>query len=438
MRLELMLRQLQKVALNKCQVATTERVLSNSTSIPGFDKARDARWNRRRFLACGTLFGTALWTGWSINCLHSAPARKGASFPPSDSWPNFRNGPDLRGIAQTKLPKSPKLVWEKEAPDGCQSTPAIVDGHVYVGTLSGYLHCWTLREGRELWKYASKETSDPKAFIPGFSSPVTVTERYVLAGDEEGTMHCIDRKTGQKKWQVDTEGLVVGGASQIGDRVIFGSHGQVLYCVQLESGETVWTYDVQGPVNGTQAVAGEFTFVTDCGSPVLYVINTTTGKQETKIPLKDLLIATPALRDDVLYFGTSEGLVLAVHWKEQKEVWSFEMDQGGEVHSSPAVTDDHVYICGPDKSLYCLDRRTGKKVWKFSTRSGNDNSPVVVGDRLFFGSGDRNVYAIRLKDGSEQWKFNAGLPFKESSPAVAEGHLVICTERAGGRILCFG
>jgi outer membrane protein assembly factor BamB len=359
-------------------------------------------------------------------------------FPPKGSWPNFRNGLDLRGVAETTLPENLSLLWEREVADGCVSTPAIVVGRAYVGTLSGDLLCLDLADGKEHWKYRTLVTTDPKTFVPGFNSPVTVTQDYVLCGDDEGTLHCVDRTTGAKKWTFNSEGLIVGAASVVGERVVFGSHSQYLYGLDLGTGELLWKFDAQGPINGTQAFSGKHTFVTGCSEPVLYVVDVETGQQAARAPLEDLLIASPAIKDDILYFGTSEGLVLALDWQKQQTVWKFEMAQKREVHSAPAVTEDLVIIGGRDKTVYALDRKTGEKRWTFATRAAVDNSPVVVGDRVFFGSEDKTLYAVGLKDGVERWKYSAGESFGECSPAVGEQRLVIATSGPPGRILCFG
>lgn len=361
-----------------------------------------------------------------------------AASPPTDQWPDYRNGADLRGIANTTLSDELTLQWERPADDGCKSTAAVIGGQVYIGTLSGELLCLDLASGEERWKYKSLEANDPKTFIPGFSAPVTVAGDVVLCGDEEGLLHCVDRRTGGKRWTFNAEGLIVGGAAVRGDRVIVGGHSQFLYGLNLQTGEKQWEFNANGPINGTQAFEGDLTFVTGCSEPVLYVVDTRTGEEHARVPLEDLLIATPALADGILYFGTSEGRVLAVDWKAQTTVWKFETQQPREVHSAPAVTADAVVIATRDKSLYCLDRKTGAQRWAFRTRAGNDNSPVVVGGRVYFGSGDKFLYGVGLADGQEQWKFGAGVSFTESSPAIAAGRLVIGTDGPNGRILCFG
>jgi outer membrane protein assembly factor BamB len=397
---------------------------------------------RRRFLGSGA----AALTGAGLACsafqrfavaADSAVASPKSAATSADAWPNFRNGLNLRGVARTQLSAPPKLRWERETADGCKSTPAIADGRVYVGQLSGELQALNLATGEPQWTYRSLEAADPKTFIPGFSGPVTISGDVVLCGDEEGKLHCVDRHTGQARWVFDAGGLIVGGATVVGERVIVGAHSQFLYGINLQTGEKLWEFDCQGPVNGSQAFDGNLTFVSGCSEPVLYVVDTTTGQEHARVPLDDLLIATPALVDGVLYFGTSEGLVLAVDWKQPKTLGKFETRQPREVHSAPAVTDQFVVIGARDKGVYCLERQKLTQKWVFNTRAGNDGSPVVVGDRVFIGSGDKFLYAISLETGQEVWKYAAGVSFADSSPAVAEGCLVICTEGPSGKILCF-
>ncbi len=381
--------------------------------------------------------------------------------PSPESWPSFRNGPQLRGIATTDLPEELELLWETTTPDGVNSTPAIVGGRVYIGTLSGDVLCFSLRDGTPLWKYRSIESDDPKEFAPGFRAPVTVSAQTVFVGDEDGVFHAIDRATGRKRWTVTTGGEIVGGATLLPDeRVMFGSHDGYLYCLNAQSGAEVWKFPTQGPVNGAQAVTaaddasagaaqpvrvngslalvGRYTFVTGCDKPILRVVDIETGEQTEEAPLDSLLIASPALVGDVLYFGTDGGQVIALDWRKKEAVWTYaDPQRQQQINSCPAVTDELVFIGSGDKRLHCIDRATGDGRWTFETRAKIDGSPVVVGGRVFFGSGDGNLYGVRSADGSEVWKYNAGKPFS-GSPAVGEGCLVIGTERTDGKILCFG
>ncbi|MCA9056356.1 MAG: PQQ-like beta-propeller repeat protein, partial [Planctomycetaceae bacterium] len=229
---------------------------------------RPSKLTRRKFLqgASTTVVAGVVLSG-------VAQGDDSAARSPGASWPNFRNGPDNRGIANSLIPPSPALLWEQETTDGCKSTPAIAGGRVYIGQLSGALQSLHLQTGEVEWTYRSEQTDDPKKFIPGFNGPVTVTSEVVLCGDEDGTLHCVDRRTGAARWTFETEGLIVGGATVVGDRVVCGSHSQFLYGVNLRTGEKLWEFDALGPINGTQAFDGDFTFVTGCREPVLYVVD---------------------------------------------------------------------------------------------------------------------------------------------------------------------
>jgi outer membrane protein assembly factor BamB len=375
---------------------------------------------------------TTLLSAWFVFCLAWATAVA------EDQWTSFRNGPRQLGIAAAPLPDKLELLWEFPTPDGVTGTAAIAGGRVYVGTIGGKLLCLDLRSGDLQWEYQSLQTDDPKAFLPGFQTPVTITRELVLAGDEDGTLHTVYRESGQSAWTYPTDGEVVGGATVIDDRVIFGSHAMRLFNLNLADGTLNWEFDTQGPVNGSQAVGDGHTFVTGCDQPVLRVVDVTSGTETTTVDLEGLLIATPALKDGVLYFGTSDGIVFAINWKQKTVDWKYgDLQRPFEIHSSPAVTDELVIIGSGDKRLHAIHRETGEAVWTFPTRAAIDGSPVVAGNRVYVGSRDKTLYAVRLGDGEEVWKFNAAQPIT-ASPAIAEGCLVIGTEAADGRLLCFG
>jgi outer membrane protein assembly factor BamB len=364
---------------------------------------------------------------------------------PEQAWPNFRNGKDLRGIAVSALPDQPELMWELPTHDGITSTPAIANGKVYVAALSGHVFCLELKTGEEIWRYRTIPNDDPEEFAPGFNAPVTLSAAAVYVGDEDGTLHALDRRTGGRLWTFPTNGEVKGGATILpGDggstpeRVLFGSHDGRLYCVHAQTGEKLWEFDTLGPVNGSQALDGQFTFVSGCDKPILRVVDIASGEQHAEVPLDGrLLIASPALVDEILYFGTPEGEVVALDWRNQQTKWVYaDPDRSQEIHSSPAVTDELVLIGSRDKRLHAIERETGEERWNFETRGPIDSSPVVVGDRVYFGSADRNVYGVNLQ-GEEVFKYNAGQRIS-GSPAVGEGCLVIGCEGPDGKILCFG
>jgi len=387
-------------------------------------------WNRRNFLK------SALLAAGGLSSLNFQHALAEEAVP--DNWISFRNGTANLGISHTRLPAALRLQWSHVTPDGTASTAVIDSGNVYMGTLSGDLHCFELKTGTLTWTYRSIDKVEPNSFAPGFNAAAALDARHIYLGDDQGTLHAVDRASGKKVWTVETDGEIVGGAQLFENRVLFGSHDGHLYCHDAESGKQIWRAETHGPVNATPCLAGKFTFTTGCDQPILRVFELESGRQEAEVPLRSLLIGAAAVREEILYFGTGEGIVLALDWRNKKTLWEFSVPgREQQMQSSPAVTADCVIIGSRDKRVYCLERQTGQLRWEFATRGKVDSSPVVVGDDVYFGSSDRNIYGVKIADGQQIWK----QPVKQSitgSPAIAAGCLVIGTESANGQILCFG
>lgn len=358
---------------------------------------------------------------------------------PAGGWTSFRNSHQNRGIAAAPLADKLKLLWEVTTPDGTSSTAAIADGRIYMGTLSGDLHCFELRTGKPVWTYKTLDPVPANSFAPGFNAAAALNDKLVLIGDDQGTFHAVSRETGKKVWEKKTAGEIVGGAQVIGDQVIFGSHDGHLYCCLAETGAELWAVETHGPVNATPCLTQGKTVTTGCDQPILRVIDTALGKEAAEIPIRNtMLIAAAASYENNLYFGNSDGQVVAINFIDQTWLWTHvPAGQSTQVKSSPAVTAELVVIGGPDKSLLCLDRKTGEKKWSFATRGQVESSPVIAGNRVYFGANDKTLYALSLADGAEVWREPARAAVK-GSPAIAEGHLVIGTSDSNGKILCYG
>src|SRR5271154_7035856 len=109
-----------------------------------------------------------------------------------DSWPQFRGNPSLTGVSTSPVPKTLKLLWTFDAGDSIESSAAIQDGVVYVGSQSSDLIAVNLADGSLLWKYKVKDGI-------GESSPA-VHAGVVVVGDLSGMIHGVNAKDGKGLW----------------------------------------------------------------------------------------------------------------------------------------------------------------------------------------------------------------------------------------------
>lgn len=131
-----------------------------------------------------------------------------------------------------------------------------------------------------------------------------------------------------------------------------------------------------------------------------------------------------------------------------EELWEFRYDAPGEVsfpgsRSVPIVDDRHVYSCGPNGDLYCIDIKTHKPAWikNVWTDFGGkalpvwaiSQCPLIYGDLLILASQapDAGVVAYHKVTGDIVWKTpNLGNETYVSPKVVkisGEDHLVMIT-----------
>ncbi len=342
-------------------------------------------------------------------------------------WPLGRGNALADGVARTRLPEKPEVLWkvtiEKGAFDG---TPVIADGVVYLGDMDGKVYAWNLADGKEIWSYKVES---------GFIAAPAIRGNLLYIGDMDGTFYAIDIKSGKPKWTFNAEAEIDNGANFWKDNVLFGSQDSKLYCLNAVSGELVWKFAIQDQIRCMPTVVGDRSFVAGCDS-ILHIIDLTEGKETASVPIESPTGVTPAVLGEHAFFGTEGGTFFAVNWKEAKVAWKVE-DKGSSqpYRSSPAVLEGIVVVGSRSRRVDAFDPATGKELWSFATKQRIDSSPVIVGERVYVGAADGRLYGLDLKSGKQVFEHQATGGFS-GSPAVADGKLVIATDR--GVVYCFG
>ena len=347
---------------------------------------------------------------------------------PADRWTQFRGTPALLGTSDAKLPSTLKVLWTYEAGDAIESSAAIVDGVVYVGSQTGELHAVNLADGKLKWKYKAS----PDGI--GESSP-TVAGGLVYIGDLTGVVHAVQIASGQVAWTFKTSTEIKSSPVVSGDKVLIGSYDSNLYALGARDGKLAWKVQTEGYVHATPAIVDGVAYIAGCDE-ILRGIRISDGVEVFKMPFGAYTGASPAVVDGRAYFGTYENDVLAVDLKAKKIVWSYKHpERSFPFYSSPAVLGDRVVVGGRDKMVHALDRKTGKALWTFATGARVDSSPVVSGGLAYVGSNDGKLYVLDVATGKSVFQFEAGGPLS-ASPALASGRLVIGSQ--DGKLFCLG
>jgi outer membrane protein assembly factor BamB len=296
-----------------------------------------------------------------------------------------------------------------------------------VGAQSGDLVAIDLETGKLRWKYRAQEGI-------GESSPA-VHEGVVYIGDLSGRLHAVRATDGKRLWTFKTDSEIKSSPVVAGDRVVIGSYDGNLYAVSKRDGKLLWKYTTSNFVHATPSTDNGIAYVGGCDE-VFHGVRLVDGKEVLRFPAGGYTGASAALVAQRVYFGTFSNDVAAADLVRKKIVWHYSNpDRAFPFYSSAAVVDDHVVVGGRDKLVYCLSARTGKPQWTFPTKARVDSSPAIAGGRVYIGSNDGHFYVLDLASGRKLWDFEAGAPLS-ASPAIAAGRVVIGSQ--DGRLYCFG
>ncbi|HBY58222.1 MAG TPA: serine/threonine protein kinase, partial [Solibacterales bacterium] len=323
-----------------------------------------------------------------------------AALASAQSWPQFRNDPALTGVTAATLPAEPRLLWSIEAGEIIESSAAIAEGAVYVGTGSSELLAIDLASGKIRWRYKTKEPI-------GESSPA-VAGGAVYVADLNGTLHAVSAKDGKGLWTFPLGSEVKSSPVIVDGKVIIGSYDGHLYAVNAAKGELAWRFKTNGPVHATAAVINGVAYISGCDG-TFRGIRVSDGKEAAELRIGSYMGSSPVMAGIGAYFGTYDNQVIGLDLKAKKIAWRYEHPQRKFPYSSSAAyANGKVLIGGRDKMVHCLDGQTGKALWTYMTRARVDSSPAVAGGRVWFGSNDGRLYAVQLADGKKVWEFDAG------------------------------
>ena len=98
-----------------------------------------------------------------------------------------------------------------------ETTPAVVENTLYVGTNGGELLALSTKDGTRLWAFQAQ------AIIR--SSPV-IWRDLVIFGSDDHNAYALDRKNGEEVWKYTAAKAIVAAPTVSGDALYFCSSDQ--------------------------------------------------------------------------------------------------------------------------------------------------------------------------------------------------------------------
>ena len=260
----------------------------------------------------------------------------------------------------------------------------------------------------ELWRFETKGAVD--------SSPA-ISNGVVYVGSQDGNLYAIDAVTGTEKWRFKTGDKVFSPPAVSNGVVYVGSWDKNLYAIDAVTGTEKWRFKTGNYVSSSPAVSNGVVYVGSMDTN-LYAIDAVTGTEKWQFTTGGCVISSPAVSNGIVYAGSYDGNLYAIDAVSGTKKWQF--TTGGRVSSSPAVSNGVVYVGSGDHNLYAIDAVSGTEKWQFATGDKSVSSPAVASGVVYVGNFDKNLYAIDAISGTKKWQFTTGGQV-DSSPAVSNG-----------------
>lgn len=389
-----------------------------------------------------------------------------------DPWTMFHHDLTHAGVSTSEAPDTNHLRWSQGTISGITSSPALVDGKLYLGSYDGTFYCFNAKTGEQKWSFYIHSMLS--------SSPAVVNGKVYFGVDRlgEGIIYCLEASSGQVIWSylIQYGGMFNGVSSSpaVADgKVYIGSMNGIMYCFDaIGNGDgttdLLWMYHTNGAIESSPAIVngkvyvgsddgylyclggqhGNFIWKFDTG--YLWYRPWQTAEQEVPpIHVDGWIWSSPAVVNGNVYFSEGRGKIYCLNAESGRKIWSYATGEWGSP-SSPAVADGRVYIgtfYEPDYqprygNLYCFDALTGFRYWNYTTENFILSSPAVADKKVYVGCFDNSTYCLNARTGTLIWKYTTEGVIR-TSPAIYEGRMYIACYhelpeyQSVGRIYCF-
>jgi outer membrane protein assembly factor BamB len=293
------------------------------------------------------------------------------------------------------------------------STPAVDADHIYVARKVGetVMLAALTHDGHDVWQRPTANLAEPHGFG---TSPIVVGDVVCMTNDTEkaadSVIYGVDRRTGDELWRKP----VGAGKTSYSTPCQWKSPEGKTLILMSTMGAGLTAYDPATGDIAWNALAGD---------------------------LPDRSVSSPVLVGDLALVSCGAGnnglrlIAARLASATSPPSEAYRLEQNIPNVPTPVVAGDLVFLWHDRGVVTCIDGPTGKVHWRERIGGNFHCSPLHIGDRVYCISLTGEVVVLAAKDDYELVaRFELGEPVV-ATPAVADGHLLIRTDRS---LLCVG
>jgi eukaryotic-like serine/threonine-protein kinase len=191
-----------------------------------------------------------------------------------------------------------------ETPEAADSTPAIVDGVLYVGIDFVGVVAMDAKSGREIWRSP----------FEGENSTPAVVDGSIFIGGNEGYVYGLNAVTGSLLWQFPVDDWVLASAAVANDTVFISSVDGILFALDAVTGKERWHVREVGGGSSATIVGNELLVGCVLGRSTpnsygaLIDFDVKTGREKWRIRTAPI-VTSPVVVDGYIYLIERDGML---------------------------------------------------------------------------------------------------------------------------------
>ena len=391
-------------------------------------------------------------------------------------WPMYGGNPQHTAYTEDRGPVEGKVAWKRPMGLAWYPRPVAEDGKIYVTSpgMRTIAYCLDSASGEVVWKTRRNPTDhgdwitvEPHTTHCAASTPLVLKDAIVInemggqARDYAATDLLIVRKSDGElieKFDAGSLDYRVGHASVTGDEdiLVYPAAAQKIeavpphtagvsriVCKETSGGKTLWDFYV-GPIFSEPVLSDGQVFV-GTADGVFFCLNAEADRTESRVwgvaPRQRVAWQYKAggatnssalVTDERVFFGANDGVVTCLEKETGRPLWKHKIEatesRAFKLFSTPRIEGGRLYIGAADRRVYCLDADTGKRIWDYQTEDWIRSAPIPVGDRVYVALINGTVQCLDQSGGEPKlvWETKPGT-HSVLADLVVEGDRVVAT-----------
>ena len=323
------------------------------------------------------------------------------------------------GAAET-LNADPRPLWRAEIGRAVRGSPALGETILAVGTVDRNVVLVDRTSGDILWRQRLDGTIR--------AGPLLDEDRLYVATEAqpEGRVYAIRLRDGRPLWRIRV-GSVVAPLAFDGEALYAGTEGGAVVRVAPENdgGRVVWRRVLNGAIRaGPVATPQGLAVITTADS--LYLLDRATGQVRARRATPGAVLTTPASDGRRLYFGTTDGRLVAVNLPDLTVQW--DLAAGDAVYGAPALAHDTLYALTRDGHLWLIPVEAPTTATRHTLGITATAGPTPILSGVLVGSVSGEILLVDRATGNILWRAQVAGPIEEP-PLVQGRQLVVVAGR---------